>query len=193
MIPVSSQSSLHKKQMKQSVLYLSMAVAAGLTLTNIYTSLVDVPSWESSVPASIEVAREYYKVSNPANFFRIFSPLNQLLGLVCMVMFWHRSKTVRYCLIAAFILYVIGEGMTFEYFYPRNAILFLTDTKDVDLLARTLQEWGAMNWVRTAVIAAGLVGSSTALHFSYKVQPARPAIKVRSAESQENSPRPIAV
>jgi len=167
--------------MKQIFLYESMAVAAGLALTNIYTSLVDVPSWESNLPASVEVARQYFRVSNPGKFFRIFSPLNQLLGLICMVGFWLRSKPVRYCLAAAFVLYVIGEGMTFEYFYPRNQILFQADTKELNLLQITLDEWRSMNWVRTLVIVAGLVCSSTALNFSYVTQATRGAKTVRSS------------
>ena len=50
-----------------------MAMAAGLTLTNIYNSIVDAPAWGNQIPASLETARTYYRSSNPGDFFRIFA------------------------------------------------------------------------------------------------------------------------
>jgi len=154
--------------MKRLVLFASIAIAAGLTLVNVYTSLVDVPAWSHHVPASIETARKYYSASNPGNFFRIFSPLNQLLGLVCLLLFWKRNRQVRVLLSAAFLLYVIGEGMTFMYFYPRNAILFGTNPVDTQTLQATLKQWSSMNWLRSLIIAIGCVCSGLGLHHSYK-------------------------
>src|SRR5688572_10643550 len=113
--------------MKHSIIFASMAIAAGLVLTNIYTSIVDVPAWGRSIPASIDTARQYYSASNPGDFFRIFSPINQLLGLLSIILFWKQGNQIRKFLIAAFALYVIGEGMTFMYFYPRNEILFASN------------------------------------------------------------------
>ena len=153
--------------MKRLFLFASMSIAAGLVLSNVYTSLVDVPSWGSNIPASIETARQYFKVSNPGDFFRIFSPLNQALGLLCMILFWKRGKEIRWLLVSAFILYVIGEGMTFMYFYPRNDIMFNSTLTDADQLKSTWLEWRNMNWVRTAVILAGVVCSALVLHKTY--------------------------
>jgi hypothetical protein len=156
-----------KKEMKKLIIFASMAIAAGLTLTNIYTSLVDVPSWGSNIPGSIATAREYFKVSDPGNFFRIFSPLNQGLGLACVILFWKRNRQVRWLLVTAFLLYMTAEGMTFEYFYPRNDIMFKSMTSDVAQLKTIWLEWRSMNWLRTAIVAAGFICSATALHFSY--------------------------
>ena len=111
-----------------------MGIAAGLTLANTYTSIVDVPAWGSDIPTSLEIARQYYLHSNPGDFFRIFSPANQLLGLLCVILFWKHGKPVRQFLIAAFVLYVMGEGMTFMYFYPRNDIMFRSHIADVEKL-----------------------------------------------------------
>jgi hypothetical protein len=152
--------------MKTFILFASMAIATGLVLTNMYTSIVDVPAWGRSIPTSIDTARQYYSASNPGDFFRIFSPINQLLGLICIIVFWKNGKQIRKFLIAAFLLYVIGEGMTFMYFYPRNEILFASKA-DVQQLQTTLNEWRQMNWVRTLVIAAGFICSASALHYSY--------------------------
>jgi len=153
--------------MKRIIIFASMGIAAGLTLTNMYTSIVDVPAWGSTIPESLQIARQYYQHSNPGNFFRIFSPINQLLGLLCVILFWKRGKQVRWFLISAFILYLVGEGMTFKYFYPRNEIMFWSDVTDVYKLKTTWEQWRNMNWVRTLVIAAGFICSSTALHYSY--------------------------
>jgi hypothetical protein len=71
--------------------------------------------------------------------------------------------------VAAFLLYIIGEAMTFEYFYPRNDIMFKSDLADVEHLKNTWQEWRSMNWVRSLVIAAGVVCSALALHRSYAI------------------------
>jgi hypothetical protein len=167
MIRLPEISSLQKKEMKKLIIFASMAIAAGLTLTNIYTSLVDVPSWGSNIPVSIATAREYFKVSDPGNFFRIFSPLNQALGLACVILFWKRTGQVRWLLLTAFLLYVIAEGMTFEYFYPRNDIMFKSSTSDVTRLKTIWIEWRNMNWLRTAIIATGFLCSATSLHFIY--------------------------
>ena len=157
--------------MKRSVLFASMAVASGLALTNVYTSLVDVPAWDHNVPASIDVARQYFSVSNPGTFFRIFSPLNQLLGLLSMLLFWKRSPQVRLLLIAAFLLYITGEGLTFQYFYPRNAILFGHEAVDTTRLQSILADWRNMNWVRSAIIVTGVICSALALNKTYLLVP----------------------
>jgi hypothetical protein len=155
------------KKMKRSILFASMAIAAGLAMVNTYTSVVDAPSWGSQIPGSLETARKYYQSTNPGDFFRIFSPINQALGLLCVVLFWKRGGRVRGFLLAAFVLYVIGEGMTFLYFYPRNDIMFTSSLADTEGLRTTWEQWCRMNWVRTGVIAAGFVCSATALHYSY--------------------------
>lgn len=153
--------------MKRSILFASMAIAAGLAMTNTYTSVVDAPSWGSQLPASLETARKYYQSSNPGDFFRIFSPINQMLGLLCVGLFWKRGGRVRGFMVAAFLLYVIGEGMTFLYFYPRNDIMFTAPITSTEALETAWEQWCRMNWIRTLVIAAGFVCSATALHYSY--------------------------
>src|SRR5204862_4836747 len=65
--------------MKIILLFASIVMASGVLMSNIYTSVVDATSWGSDIPHSIESAREYFKAVNPANFFRIYSPVNQVL------------------------------------------------------------------------------------------------------------------
>jgi len=154
--------------MKTIILFASISIACGLLFVNLYTSLVDVKSWGSDIPHSIAVTRAYFKTVNPGNFFRIFSPVNQLLCLAVLVLFWKTSPSIRLCLGAALVLYILADVFTFAYFYPRNDIMFKTaQLSDVDLLKRTVSEWSGMNWLRSLVILAGLFFSFMALHKIY--------------------------
>jgi Anthrone oxygenase len=154
--------------MKTIILFASISIACGLLFVNLYTSLVDVKSWGSDIPHSIAVTRDYFKTVNPGNFFRIFSPVNQVLGLVVLVLFWKTSPSIRMCLGAALVLYILADVFTFAYFYPRNDIMFKTaQLTDADLLKRTVSEWSGMNWLRSSVILAGIFFSFMALHKIY--------------------------
>ena len=156
--------------MSRTLIFLSLIIASGILLTNIYTSIVDATAWGSRIPDSILAAREYYKGSNPGNFFRIFSPLNQLLALLCVIFCWRSGRPVRVMLILAFVLYVLAESLTFMFFYPRNDIMFMSDTMDVELLRSTWSEWNSMNWVRSLIVAAGVACTSMALHRWYIIR-----------------------
>lgn len=154
--------------MKTIILFISIGIASGLLFVNVYTSLVDAKSWSSDIPNSIATTREYFKSVSPANFFRLFSPINQVLGLLVLILFWKTSPSIRLCLGAAFVLYILGDVFTFAYFYPRNDIMFKTARlTNVDLLRKTAAEWSAMNWLRSLVILTGLVFSCISLHKIY--------------------------
>jgi uncharacterized membrane protein len=151
--------------MKTTLLFASICIASGLLLTNIYTSLIDARSWGSNLPDSIATARAYFKTVNPGIFFRIFSPLNQGLGILVLILFWKASPSIRLCLGTALVMYLFAEALTFAYFYPRNDIMFRTaQLTDIDLLRKTISEWKAMNWVRSAVLLCGIAFSFLSLH-----------------------------
>lgn len=154
--------------MKTIILFASISIASGLLFVNLYTSLFDAKSWGSDIPNSIAAAREYFKIVNPGNFFRMFSPVNQILALLVLILFWKSPSPIRLCLGAAFVMYILGDVLTFAYFYPRNDIMFKTaQLTDVDLLKTTWSEWNTMNWVRTFVLVAGLSFSFLSLHKIY--------------------------
>lgn len=157
--------------MKNIILFFSIGVASGLLFTNIFTSLVDAKAWGSDIPNSIGAAREYFKSVTPANFFRLFSPINQVLALAVVVIFWKSFPSIRLYLGLAFVLYLFADIMTFAYFYPRNDILFKdAPLTDVALLTKTWKEWDTMNWVRTGVLIVGLFFSFLSLHKVYSTQ-----------------------
>ena len=84
-----------KKVMKKIILFASISLASGLLFTNLFTSLIDAKSWGCDIPDSIAVAREYFKNVDPGNFFRLFSPINQALALIVLVLFWKTSPSIR--------------------------------------------------------------------------------------------------
>jgi hypothetical protein len=139
------------------LLGLSAAIAAGLLFVNIYNSLVDAPNWGADVPNSILAARNYFIAANPGNFFRIFSPANQVVALIAVVICW---KTNRYLALATLATAVLLDVMTFAYFYPRNEIMF-TAALDENAVRMAWQEWSSMNWVRSTLCAV-----NTTLAFS---------------------------
>ena len=157
--------------MKQIILFASVSVACGLLFANLYTSLIDAKSWGSDIPNSMAVTRDYFKTVNPGNFFRMFSPVNQLLGIIVLIVFWKTSPVVRVYLGVALALYLLAEGLTFGYFFPRNDIMFRNaQLTDVDLLRKTWLEWTRMNWVRSGILFTGIFFSFSALHKIYAVR-----------------------
>jgi hypothetical protein len=154
--------------MKIIFLFLSAALASGLLLANIYSSVVDARSWGADLPHSIGVAREYFKAVDPGNFFRIFSPVNQVLGLLVLILYWKASPVIRTGLGVAFLCYVVAEGLTFAYFFPRNALMFRdANLSDVALLKRTWLEWSRMNWLRSSILLLGIAASFFSIHKIY--------------------------
>ena len=154
--------------MELLLLFASTSLASGMLFANIYTSLVDAKSWGANIPHSIETAREYQKIVNPGNFFRILSPINLLVALLVLILFWKVSVTARIYLGTALALYVSVDVFTFAYFYPRNKILFeAAPLPSIDTVKNALTEWSTMNWLRSLIIFAGLVFSFLALHEIY--------------------------
>jgi len=146
-------------------LALAISLAAGLLFTNIYTSVVDARNWGANIPASIQTARDYFKTTNPGTFYRIFSPANQVAGLLALILCWRAGKKARlYCAIA--FLFAVGTDMlTFAYFYPRNDIMFKSSlVTNLDAIKAAWGQWSFMNWLRSLICAVTLVFDFLALN-----------------------------
>jgi hypothetical protein len=130
--------------------------------------MIDARSWGADIPQSIAITREYFKTVNPGDFFRLFSPLNQLLALLVLILFWKASPGARIYLGVALILYVLGDVFTFAYFYPRNDIMFKNaPLTEIDTIRKAWTGWNTMNWLRSMILFAGLIFSFLALHKIY--------------------------
>ena len=151
---------------QKMVLFLSITVASGLLVTNIYTSVVDATSWGSNIPESLQAARDYFKVINPGTFFRVASPLNQVLAVIALVLFWKSVPSARLFLGIALGCYILTDAFTFAYFYPRNEIMFVKGT-DPAVMSKAWSEWNTMNWLRSLIIFAGVCASFVSLDKIY--------------------------
>jgi hypothetical protein len=58
-----------KSKIKISILFLAIIANSGLLFVNVYNSMVDVPNWGVNIPASIDIARNYFITKSPADFF----------------------------------------------------------------------------------------------------------------------------
>lgn len=165
--------------MKNILLFISISLAAGLLFVNLYNSLIDARSWGAALPESIATTREYFKTVNPGDFFRVFSPLNQILALLVLLLFWKSNPSARLFLGAALVLYVLADVFTFAFFYPRNDIMFQSaQLTEVEVLRKAWSEWSAMNWLRTGILVAGVAFSFASLHRIYAVAPENKEVRV---------------
>ena len=157
--------------MKDIFLFASITFGSGLLFTNIYTSMIDAKSWGADLPHSIETARQYFKSTNPGIFFRISAPINLILALVTLILFWRVSTEVRTFLAVAFAVYILVDVFTFAYFYPRNDIMFKkAPLTDVDAIQKAWKGWNSMNWPRSFIILVGIIFSFLALYTIYHKQ-----------------------
>src|SRR3954462_12236895 len=153
--------------MRKICVFASVALMAAVLSVNLYTSIVDAKSWSANIPDSILTARNYFKSVNPGTFFRMASPLNQLLALASLVVCWKSGKKVRLYFGLALLVAVLTDALTFAYFYPRNDILFRATQTNADVLTKICSEWSTMNWIRSIILAFGLVFSMKGLDAYY--------------------------
>jgi len=120
--------------------------------------VVDAHNWGSNIPASIQTARDYFKTANLGTFFKVFSPVNLVAGLLALILCWRTGKRVRlYCAVA--LLFAIGTDiLTITYFYPRNDILFKSPiATNFDAIKTAWEQWSSMNWIRSLICSVTLV------------------------------------
>ena len=126
--------------------------------------MVDAPNWGSNIQASIQTARDYFKPVNPGNFFRIFSPINQVLSLFALIVCWKANRKVRMYRALALIFAVANDAFTFTYFYPRNEIMFYSSVDtNLDSIRTAWSQWSSMNWLRSAFAGVNLFFDFAAL------------------------------
>jgi Domain of unknown function (DUF1772) len=148
--------------MKKAILFLSIICASGLMLVSVYNTVIDAHSWGSDIPASIQTARDYFQHVDPRRFFAVAGPINQLLSLLAIILFWKDGVSLRVYFGVSFLIYAAIVVLTFAYFIPRDLIVFTWSIPDhLDQIKAAATEWSRMNWLRTLL---GLIG----VLFSFK-------------------------
>ena len=155
--------------MRKVIILASVAFASGILFVNIYNSIVNAVAYESNIPDSIIAARAFFKAVNPGIFFKIFSPLTQLLTLLSLILYWKKVPSTRLLLGIALVSYFAADIFTFMYFHPRNDIMFISEPlPDTETLKKLASEWSSMNWLRSLVVLIGLIFSFLSVDRVYK-------------------------
>jgi hypothetical protein len=154
--------------MKKCILFLSIICASGLTLVSIYNTIVDAKSWGSDIPTSIQTARDYYQHVDPRRFYAIAGPVNQVLILLTVILFWKDSVALRFYFVGSFALYAAIVMLTFAYFVPRDLILFTWPIPEhPEQIRAASAQWSRMNWLRSLLGLAGVLLSFKGLDTYY--------------------------
>jgi hypothetical protein len=154
--------------MKKLILLLSIICASGLTMVTIYNSVVDARSWGSDIPASIQVARDYFQHVDPRRFYEVAGPANLVLIVLVLILFWKDSVSLRLYFAASLACYAAILLVTLAYFVPRNLILFTWSISDhLEQIRTAAAQWSAMNWLRTLLGLAGVLFSFKGLDTYY--------------------------
>jgi len=114
------------------------------------------PNYETNIPESLRHIRAFFRVSTPARFFRVVSPLTVILLIISTVLTWNARVAWSYG--AALALLILTDAITFAAHYPRNKIMFIDPlTEDTALLSRAARGWAAWNKVRVMLLAFSAV------------------------------------
>ena len=160
--------------MKKLILFLSIICASGLTMVSIYNSVVDAKSWGSDIPASIQTARDYFQHVDPRRFYVVVGPVNLILILLTLILFWKDSVSLRFYFAASFAAYAGILILTLAYFIPRDLILFTWSISDhLEQIRTASSQWSAMNWLRSLLGLAGVLFSFKGLDTYYAARSER--------------------
>ena len=137
-------------------------------MVSIYNSVVDAQSWGSDIPASIQTARDYFAHVDPRRFYVVVGPVNLVLILLTLILFWKDSVSLRYYFAASLACYAAILILTLAYFIPRDLILFTWSIPDhLEEIRTASAQWSAMNWIRPLFGLAGVLFSFKGLDTYY--------------------------
>jgi len=137
-------------------------------MVSIYNSVVDAQSWGSDIPASIQAARNYFQHVDPRRFYEVAGPVNLVLIVLTLILFWKDSVSLRVYFAASFACYAAILILTLAYFVPRNLVLFTSSISDhLEQIRTASAQWSAMNWIRSLLGLAGVLFSFKGLDTYY--------------------------
>jgi Domain of unknown function (DUF1772) len=154
--------------MKKLIPFFSIICGSGLTMVSIYNTVVDAKSWGSDIPASIQAARDYFQHVDPRRFYEVAGPVNLVLIVLTLILFWKESVSLRFYFAASLASYAAILILTLTYFVPRNLILFTWPISDhLEQIRTASAQWSAMNWIRSLLGLAGVLSSFKGLDTYY--------------------------
>ena len=157
--------------MKKLILFLSIICGSGLTMVSIYNTVVDAQSWGSDIPASIQTARDYFQHVDPRRFYVVVGPVNLILIVLTLILFWKDAVPLRFYFGASFACYAGILILTLTYFVPRDLILFTWPISDhLEQIRTASAQWSPMNWLRSLLGFAGVLFSFKGLDAYYETR-----------------------
>lgn len=140
-------------------------------MVSIYNTIIDAESWGSDIPASIQTARDYYQHVDPRRFYAIAGPVNLILILLTLILFWKDSVSRRLYFAASLVLYAAILILTLAYFVPRDLILFTWSIPDhLEQIRAASAQWSHMNWLRSLLGLGGVLLSFKGLDTYYSAR-----------------------
>ncbi len=140
-------------------------------MVSIYNTIIDAKSWGSDIPASIQTARDYYQHVDPRRFYAIAGPVNLILILLTLILFWKDSVSRRLYFAASLVLYAAILILTLAYFVPRDLILFTCSIPDhLEQIRAASAQWSHMNWLRSLLGLGGVLLSFKGLDTYYSAR-----------------------
>jgi len=157
--------------MKKSILFLSIICGSGLTMVSIYNTVIDAKSWGFDIPVSIQTARDYFQHVDPRSFYAIAGPVNEILILLTIILFWRDAVSLRIYFATSFLMYGAIVVLTFAYFVPRDLILFTSSIPDqLEQIKIASAQWSHMNLLRSLLGFVGVLFSFKGLDTYYETR-----------------------
>ena len=119
----------------------------------IMETFINFPNWFHNIPASLDAAKNFLQARKPGQFFQIVYPLAILTGIGFVILGW-KIKPARNFILAALVLSVGVEILTFVFIYPMLRIMIVDGSAvhSADVLKETAQQFTTLNYVRMVFI-----------------------------------------
>jgi len=138
-------------------------------MVSIYNTIVDAESWGSNIPTSIQTARDYFQHVDARRFFTVAGPVNLILIVLTLILFWNDSVKIRVYFTTSLVLYAAIVILTLVYFVPRDLMLFTSSIPDhIQEIRAAAAQWSHMNWLRSLLGLVGVLFSFRGLDTHYK-------------------------
>jgi hypothetical protein len=139
-------------------------------MVSIYNTIIDAQSWGADIPASIQTARDYFRYVDPRRFYTIVGPINEVLIVLAIILFWRNAVSLRVYFAISFLMYTAIVVLTLAYFIPRDLIFFTWSIPDhLGEIRVAVAEWSHMNWLRSLLGFIGVLFSFKGLDSYYTI------------------------
>jgi hypothetical protein len=138
------------KQTLQTILIFAHVFLAVMVFGGaIMETFINFPNWFHNIPTSLDTAKNFLQARQPGQFFQTLYPLAMLMGIAFVIIGW-KIKPARNFILAAIVLSVCLESITFSFIYPMLRIMIREGSAvhSVEVLKQTAQQFTTLNYIR---------------------------------------------